>query len=198
MVKWKVFGRKRSWPHRDTIPAFLSRDLGKAHISFIIARVQASIRTEGLPITSLQLYRWASLLGDEIIFHGNSFSCSYLVIFLQTNTEKIMSSFLEIFYDKSMTTNWSYPWWRRINSSDVRLTIISNEERNVTCHICSALLPTEPPPASGKPIPFHPCKPASWHRRYMPTSAANFMSMWAKFQGLEMGWNNLAGRQRYL
>jgi hypothetical protein len=29
------------------------------------------------------------------------------------------------------------------------------------------------------------------------TSAANFVLMWAKFQRLEMGWNNIAGPQRY-
>lgn len=84
-----------------------------------------------------------------------------------------MSSCLEISAEESMTINGREAWRRRMNSSDLQRRAKLN-----VLHLF-ATVPCNRPPASGKPSPFYPYELASW-----PGSAAKFVLMWAKFQGL--------------
>jgi hypothetical protein len=145
----------------------------------------------------LKVYGYISLLGDGIVLHGNSFSRSHLAI-MPTDGQTDGGSGLEIFVEKLMATKCRQPWWRNINSSDVELTTIRKVERNKTWYICSPLFPITHPQLPVSRV--HSTLTNSPHGItdiYMSTSAANYMSMWARFQRLEMVWNNIAGQQRY-
>jgi hypothetical protein len=69
-MNWTAFGRKRPWPNWGTIPTFASKNWGKPwHTSDRILGVRTEIRTEYLPDTSLQRYRYESPL-DKVAFRN--------------------------------------------------------------------------------------------------------------------------------
>jgi hypothetical protein len=65
IVEWRI-GKKRSWPNRRNIQAFSWRDRGKSWQPSV--GIQAGIRTEHLPSTSIVRYRSTNLLGEVKAF----------------------------------------------------------------------------------------------------------------------------------
>jgi hypothetical protein len=124
-----------------------------------------------------------------------------LLLFPQTDKEKLMCSYLEISVDKSMTTNRRERWWRRISSSNEQ-SIKKKETKFVTsARHCF--------PVSGPQLPANRARSTLTNSPrgltdiyiyiyiYISTSAAKFMSMWAKFQRPEMGWNSISGPRQF-
>jgi hypothetical protein len=48
MINWQVFGRKRSWPNRATIPAFFWTEHEIPHSKYPISRPGFKINTSGM------------------------------------------------------------------------------------------------------------------------------------------------------